>query len=64
MAERGMVGCGDDVRAGLGNSGGGPCIMDVNSGYVRAAGGAMRNIYAPAEEEGRPLAVYSEDDYR
>lgn len=65
MADQGMVGCGEDVRLGTGSSGGGPCIMDVNSGFVRGAGGDMRNIYEPAAGEGsRPLAVYSEDDYR
>lgn len=65
MAEQGMQGCGDDVRSGSGESGGGPCIMDVNSGLVRASGGAVRRIYEPVAGEGsRPLAVYSEDDYR
>lgn len=65
MAEQGMAGCGDDVRSGNGRRGGGPCIMDVNSGFVRGAGGAMRNIYEPVDGEGnRPLAVYSEEDYR
>lgn len=61
-----MVGCGDDVRSeGSGAGGGGPCIMDVNSGFVRGAGGGMRNIYKPVDGEGsRPLAVYSEEDYR
>ena len=65
MADQGMRGCGDDVRSGSGESGGGPCIMDVNSGLVRASGGAVRKIYEPVAGEGsRPLAVYSEDDYR
>ncbi|CAM9652480.1 unnamed protein product [Pylaiella littoralis] len=58
MAKRGMVGCG---------GGGGPCIMDVNSGFVRASGGAVRNIYE-AEDDGleksEPTPLYSEDDYR
>lgn len=65
MADQGMQGCGDDVRSGAGESGGGPCIMDVNSGLVRASGGAVRKIYEPVAGEGsRPLAVYSEEDYR
>ncbi|CAM9263307.1 unnamed protein product [Scytosiphon promiscuus] len=75
MAERGMAGCGPDVRSGQSGVGGGPCIMDVNSGFVRAAGGAIRNIY---EEEELPVAagesglegssppqpLYSADDYQ
>ncbi|CAN0233318.1 unnamed protein product [Ascophyllum nodosum] len=65
MAEEGTVACGEDVRSGSGGLGGGPCIMDVNSGFVRGAGGGMRNIYEPAAGEGSsPLAMYSEDDYR
>lgn len=68
MAERGMVGCGHDVRsAGGGDLGGGPCIMDVNSGFVRAAGGDIQNIYEAAEavsEEGEPTPLYSADDYQ
>lgn len=58
LAKRGMVGCG---------VGGGPCIMDVNSGFVRASGGAVRNIYE-AEGEGADRSelapLYSEDDYQ
>lgn len=65
MAEQGMVGCGEDVRSGSGAAGGGPCIMDVNSGFVRGAGGAMRNIYEPVAGEGsQPLATYTEEEYR
>lgn len=74
MAERGMAGCGADVRSdesGRGG-GGGPCIMDVNSGFVRAAGGAVRNIYEGEElaaesgldSTGPPQALYSADDYQ
>lgn len=64
MAEQGMAGCGNDVSPD-GDLGGGPCIMDVNSGFVRGAGGAVRNIYQPATGEGSaPLATYSEDDYK
>eukprot|EP00752_Nemacystus_decipiens_P006784 g6093.t1 len=68
MAERGMVGCGHDVRSGD-HAGGGPCIMDVNSGFVRAAGGDIQNIYEAAEgadEEGeaRTAPLYSPDEYR
>lgn len=41
--------------------------MDVNSGFLRASGGAVRNIYE-AERDGvekSELApLYSEDDYQ
>lgn len=65
-----MVGCGHDVRVGRGDEGdvgGGPCIMDVNSGFVRAAGGDIRNIYEAAEavgEESEATPLYSADDYQ
>ncbi|CAM9304941.1 unnamed protein product [Ectocarpus sp. 12 AP-2014] len=64
IAERGMAGCGGDVRSGRSGVGGGPCIMDVNSGFVRASGGDIRNIYEGGEDDGlerQPL--YSADDY-
>lgn len=68
MAERGMVGCGHDVRASSGEDvGGGPCIMDVNSGFVRAAGGDIQNIYEAAEAvggESEPAPLYTADDYQ
>lgn len=41
--------------------------MDVNSGFVRAAGGDIQNIYEAAEtvgEEGEATPVYSADDYQ
>ncbi|CAM9935254.1 unnamed protein product [Hapterophycus canaliculatus] len=78
MAERGMTGCGPDVRSGKSGAGGGPCIMDVNSGFVKGAGGPIRNIYVYEDQElaavGResglegsslpPTPLYSADDYR
>lgn len=68
MAERGMAGCGHDVRSGD-HAGGGPCIMDVNSGFVRASGGDIQNIYEAAEaggeeSEASTTPLYSPDDYQ
>lgn len=58
MAERGMEGCG---------TGGGPCIMDVNSGFLRAAGGGVENIYEAAEAAApgsEPAPLYSAEEYQ
>ncbi|CAM9449867.1 unnamed protein product, partial [Choristocarpus tenellus] len=61
MAERGMVACGEDVRSGPG--GGGPCIMDVNSGFVRGERG-VANIFSPSgTEDGPPLVSYTQEEY-
>ncbi|CAM9257138.1 unnamed protein product [Discosporangium mesarthrocarpum] len=57
MAERGMRACGKDVR--LGPGGGGPCILDVNSGFVRGAEG-LTNIYG---EGARPVVTYTKEEY-